>query len=81
MMAHGMADRMDTDDTTIRLRARIAARIGRYVDPHTIGTVCAAVLSGEVVRVDADVPPGAGIIALRRGILFVPGAEYRVGDE
>lgn len=66
-----------TDD----IQERIAERIRRYVDPHTVRSVCTAVLSGEVVRVDADVPPGAGIIALRHGILFVPGGEYRIGED
>ena len=43
--------------------------------------MCTEVLSGQVVYVDANVPPGAGIIALRRGILFVPNGEYRVEEE
>jgi hypothetical protein len=63
------------------LYEQIAERIRPYIEPQIVGSVCTAVLSGEVVRVDADVPPGAGIIALRRGILFLPSGEYRVGEE
>lgn len=63
------------------LHERITNRIRRYVEPSTIGPVLNAILNGQVVRVDADVPPGAGIIALRHGILFVPDGEYRVQEE
>jgi hypothetical protein len=90
-----MAERMETTETeligahgadegessTTILHERIAERISRYVEPDTISSVCTAVLSGQVVRVDADVPPGAGIIALRHGILFLPDGEYRVEEE
>lgn len=68
-------------DSNETLLERIADRIRRYVEPHAISSVCTAVLSGEVVHVDADVPPGAGIIALRRGILFVPHGEFRVRED
>lgn len=80
-MANGMAERMDSTETVGNLHERIAERISRYVEPSTITSVCTAVLSGQVVRVDADVPLGAGIIALRHGILFVPDGEYRVGED
>ena len=80
-MSDGMADSMEIMETTEILQTRIAERIRRYVEPHTVGSVCSAVLSGQVVRVDGDVPQGAGIIALRHGILFVPDGEYRVGEE
>jgi hypothetical protein len=80
-MSDGMTDSMDTIETSETLHTRIAERIRRYVEPQTVGSVCSAVLSGQVVRVDADVPLGAGIIALRHGILFVPDGEYRVGEE
>ena len=79
-MPDGTAERMETTENIDDIQERIAERIRRYVDPHTVGSVCTAVLSGEVVHVDADVPPGAGIIALRHGILFVPGGEYRIGE-
>ncbi len=72
---------MKITERSENLHERIAHRIRRYVEPNTIGPVLNAILSGQVVRVDADVPPGAGIIALRHGILFVPDGEYRVGEE
>jgi hypothetical protein len=68
-------------ESTESLYERVAERIRPYIEPHTISSVCTAVLSGEVVHVDANVPPGAGIIALRRGILFLPNGEYRVEEE
>jgi hypothetical protein len=77
----GMAHRMDMTETFEELHDRIAQRIRPYVEPHSVAAGCMAVLSGQVIRVDADVPPGAGVIALRRGILFVPDGEYRVGEE
>lgn len=80
-MPNEMAERMDALETTEDLETRIAERIRRYVEPDTVGSVCTAVLRGQVVRVDTEVPLGAGIIALRHGILFVPDGEYRVGEE
>ena len=74
-------DTTETEHANESLYERVAERIRPYIEPQTIGSVCTAVLSGEVVHVEADVPPGAGIIALRRGILFVPNGEYRVGEE
>jgi hypothetical protein len=76
-----MAQRMNMTETVEDLHDRIAQRIRPYVEPHSVTAVCTALLSGQVVRVDADVPPGAGVLALRRGILFVPDGEYRVGEE
>jgi hypothetical protein len=70
------ADSGATPDTVL---VRIAERLSFHLEPLAVEGVCAALARGQVVRLGA--PEAGGLVAFKRGVLFIAGYEYVIGDE
>jgi len=62
-----------------RIESRIKRRLRTYVDEGAVDPISAAILKGEVVRLQSASRPG--IVAFKHGVLFVAGTEYVIADE
>jgi len=65
--------------TQSRIHKRIEQRLRRFVDAAAVGSVCEAILRGQVIHLNWE--KKSGVVAFRRGVLFVAGREYIIGEE
>ena len=61
------------------LNARIAECLRLHLEAPAVEGVCAALARGQVVRLGAL--QAGGLVAFKRGVLFIAGYEYVLGDE
>ena len=57
----------------------IERRLRNHFEDAAVGTISDAVIRGQVVRLPTQ--PAVGIVAYKRGVLFVAGREYVISDD
>jgi hypothetical protein len=58
---------------------RIEERLRLHLDGAAAEEVCAALVNGQVVHLGG--PGAGGLVAFKRGVLFIAGLEYVISDE